>query len=135
MTNKPILTKEQLEAKIDEFNNLPTEERHAGMKSSINCEHSRDFIKDCWDYAKKTSEERGITNLDDIFITFIRSVSKTIAQLMGVPEPVTNTFSTMLVTNDIFNGMLWHVFSEVAPEEDVVLLTGNFDIYSEVSNG
>lgn len=135
MTNKPILTKEQFDAKCDEFNNIPTEEKHVGMRMSIDCEHVRNLISYAWDYAKKTAEEAGKTDLDRIYWTFDTSVIKTVLNSIGAPPLVIEVLADKLSKCAIVHGMIWHVFTEVAPKEDVVLLTGNFDVYSEVSNG
>lgn len=135
MTNKPILTKEQFHAKCNEFNNIPMEDRHAGMRMSLDCEHVRELISGAWDYAKKTAEEAGKTDLDGIYWSFDVSVIKAILKSTGVPSPVIEVLADKLSENAIMHGMIWHVFSEVAPEEDLVLFTGNFDVYSEVSNG
>lgn len=135
MTNKPILTKEQFDAKIAEFNNIPTEEKHAGMRVSLDCEHVRDLISDAWDYAKKAAEEAGKTDFDRIYWAFAISVIETVLDSIGAPPPVIEILADKLSKCAIMHGMIWHVFTEVAPEEDVVLLTGNFDVHSEVSNG
>lgn len=135
MTDKPILTKEQFQAKVDEFNNMPIEDRLVGMPFSLNCEHVRNLVQYAWNYAKETAEKKGETDLWVIFAAFSMSAAKTAVQGIGAPESVANTLGRMLADSQIFKGMLWHVFTEVAPEEDVVLLTGTFDVYSEVSNG
>lgn len=135
MTNKPILTEEQFQAKVDEFNNMPREDRLMGMSFSLDCEHVRNLVQYAWNFAKETAEKEGKTNLAEIFAAFAISAAKTVVQGIGAPEHVVNTLGRMLADSNIFKGMLWHVFTEVAPEEDVVLLTGTFNVYSEVSNG
>lgn len=135
MVNKTILTEEQLDAKIDEFNNMPMKERLVGMSFSLDCEHVRELVQSVWNYAKEDDEKDGMTDLEKTFSTFVVSAAKTVVHELGEPESVVNTLGHRLADNDIFKGMLWHVFTEVAPEEDVVLLTGTFDVHSEVSNG
>lgn len=135
MTDKPILTKEQFYAKCNEFNNIPTEDRLAGMRMSLDCEYARELLNHAWDFAKKTATEAGKTNLDNIYWSFDVSVIKTILESAGAPSPAIEVLADKLSKCAIMHGMIWHVFTEVAPEEDVVLLTGNFDVYSEVSNG
>lgn len=135
MTNKPVLTDEQFAAKVDEFNSIPQDDRICGMRLGLDCEHTRELINYSWDFAKKTAEENGHKDIEHIYMSFHTSVIKTILQGIGAPEAVIATLGNMLSKNAIMNGLLWHTFIEVAPEEDVVLLTGNFDVYSEVSNG
>lgn len=135
MNNKPILTKDQFARKVEEFNNIPREDRLIGMKLSLECEHSRELLDHAWKYAKETSEKAGKTGLERIFLDFHDSVIKTILETAGVPQYVIPQMSRTLAMNKVMLGLLWNMFTEIAPEEDVVLLTGNFDIYSEVSNG
>lgn len=135
MTNKPILTKDQFNHKLEEFNNIPKENRIVGMKLNLDCEHSRELLDYAWKYTKELAEKVGKTNIEELFIRFYDSVIKTILETAGVPQVAIPSISRVLVTNKVMCGMLWHMFTEIAPEEDVVLLTGNFDIYSEVSDG
>lgn len=135
MTSKPILTKEQFSAKANEFNSMPMEDRLMGMPFSLDCEHVRDLVQHGWNFAKETAEKKGETDLEKIFAAFAISTADTVVQGFGAPELVVDVLGHKLADSHLFKGMLWHVFTEVAPEEDVVLLTGTFDVHSEVSNG
>lgn len=135
MNNKPILTREQFYRKTDEFNNMPKENRLAGMKFSLECEHVRELLDYAWKFAKETTEKAGKTDIQYIYVSFHDSVIKTMLETAGFPPPIIPSVSRMLFMSRTINGLIWHVFTEIAPEEDVVLLTGNFDIYSEASNG
>lgn len=134
MTNKPILTKDQFARKVEEFNNIPMENRVVGMTLSLDCEHSKELLDYAWKYTKEVAEKVGKTNIEHIFIRFHDSVIKTILETAGVPQVVIPSISRVLAMNKVMRGILWHMFTEIAPEEDVVLLTGNFDIHSEVSD-